>query len=300
MGKDIIDTEQLRAFEAVAEAGSFTRAAAKLGAAQSSISHQIAQLEKRAGRLLIRRTTRRVELTPAGVAMLVYVRSILEMADDARRQLSVPPIEGVVKVGIADEFAATKLASVLSIFRNRHPRFQVQFLTGRNDYLSEALEKGTADIILAKCHSSKRRGELLWRERLIWIGQPWALGKGDAPMPLLAYVRPSETRELAEAALLAARRTWMVAAQGDNLSGLLAAAQAGLGVMALGRNFVPPGLAEIPSAAGLPRLGTLDYVIDHADRIADPATQAFEEILRRFARHLITEHETGQRPTSDG
>ena len=128
MKKDIVDADQLRAFQAVAETGSFTRAAAKLGAAQSSISHQIAQLEKRAGRLLIRRTTRRVQLTPAGTAMLVYVRSILEMADDARRQLNDPPIEGVVKVGIADEFAATKLASVLGIFRNRHPRFRSNFL----------------------------------------------------------------------------------------------------------------------------------------------------------------------------
>jgi DNA-binding transcriptional LysR family regulator len=294
MRKDIIDADQLRAFQAVAETGSFTRAAAKLGAAQSSISHQIAQLEKRAGRLLIRRTTRRVQLTPAGTAMLVYVRSILEMADDARRQLNDPPIEGVVKVGIADEFAATKLASVLGIFRNRHPRFQIQFLTGRNDYLSESLEKGMADIILAKCLSGKKRGELLWRERLIWIGQPWALSKRDAPIPLLTYVRPSETRELTEAALLAAHRTWTVAAEGDNLSGLLAAAQAGLGVMAHGRNFVPPGLGEIPVAAGLPRLGTLDYVIDHSDRRVDPATQAFEEILRRFAKHLITEHEAAR------
>ena len=66
MRKDIVDADQLRAFQAVAETGSFTRAAAKLGAAQSSISHQIAQLEKRAGRLLIRRTTRRVQLTPRG------------------------------------------------------------------------------------------------------------------------------------------------------------------------------------------------------------------------------------------
>jgi DNA-binding transcriptional LysR family regulator len=129
---------------------------------------------------------------------------------------------------------------------------------------------------------------------------PWALGKRDAPVPLLTYVRPSETRELAEAALLAARRTWTVAAEGDNLSGLMAAAQAGLGVMALGRNFVPPGLDEVPAAAGLPDVGTLDYVIDHANRHADPATQAFEEILRRFARHLITEHEADQRRTGDG
>jgi DNA-binding transcriptional LysR family regulator len=85
MEKDaIIDTEQLRAFEAVANTGSFTRAAAVLGAAQSSISQQVGRLEKRAGRRLINRTTRRVELTPAGRDMLVYVRSILAMAADAR------------------------------------------------------------------------------------------------------------------------------------------------------------------------------------------------------------------------
>ena len=62
MKKDIVDADQLRAFQAVAETGGFTRAAAKLGAAQSSISHQIAQLEKRAGRLLV---TGKVILTPS-------------------------------------------------------------------------------------------------------------------------------------------------------------------------------------------------------------------------------------------
>jgi DNA-binding transcriptional LysR family regulator len=287
--KDIVATEQLRAFQAVADTGSFTRAAARLGSAQSSISQQVAQLEKRTGRQLVRRTTRRVELTPAGAAMLVYVRSILAMADDARLRLSTPPVEGVVRVGVADEFATTKLASVLGIFRTQHPRFQLQFLTGRNDYLSEALEKGDVDIILAKCHPGRTRGQLLWREQFIWIGQPWVLGKRATPIPLVTYLRPSPTRDLTEGALIAARRTWVVTAQGDNLAGLLAAAQAGLGIMALGRNFVPSGLGEIPADVGLPLLGTLDYVIDHRDRSDDPAAHAFTEILQSFAKNLVSE-----------
>ncbi len=286
--RDLIDTEQLRAFEAVAATGSFTRAAAKLGSAQSSVSQQVAALEKRSGRLLVRRTTRSVKLTPAGAAMLVYVRSILSMAEDARRRLSVPPVEGVVKVGVADEFATTKLASVLGIFRTQHPRFQIQFLTGRNDYLTSALERGDADIILAKCHSGRQRGQLLWREQLIWIGQSCALNDARAVVPLVTYLRPSETRDLVEAALVAAHRTWSVVAQGDNLSGLLAAAQAGLGVMALGRNFVPDGFAEIPASAQLPPLGTLDYVIDHHAPPTDPGTSAFTEILRVFAQNLVS------------
>jgi DNA-binding transcriptional LysR family regulator len=293
--KEIVDTEQLRAFEAVAVTGNFTRAAAELGSAQSSVSQQVAALEKRCGQLLLRRTTRSVTLTPAGAAMLVYVRSILALADDARRRLSVPPIEGVVKIGIADEFATTKLASVLGIFRTQHPSFQMQFLTGRNDYLIGALDRAEVDIILAKCHSGMTRGHLLWRERLIWIGQPWLMSAAEKVIPLVTYRRPSETRDLAEAALIAAHCTWTVVAQGDNLSGLLAAAQAGLGVMALGRNFVPEGLMEISADSRLPSLGTLDYVMDRRASTDDPASDAFAQILREFAKNLLSENHSVER-----
>jgi Bacterial regulatory helix-turn-helix protein, lysR family len=71
--KDIVDTERLRAFEAIAKANSFTRAAHLLGIAQSSVSQQAARLKKRSGRLLVRRTTRRVELTPAAMMLVDYV-----------------------------------------------------------------------------------------------------------------------------------------------------------------------------------------------------------------------------------
>lgn len=154
---DIVDAEQLRAFEPVAETNSFTRAAHRLGIAQSSVSQQVARLEKRAGRLLVGRTTRRVELTPAGDAMLVYVPSILAMADDARRRLDTPPMEGLLRIGIADEFATTKLSGALGIFRMQHPMFEMRFLTGRSDYLFDALDSGDVDIILGKCHSGRTR-----------------------------------------------------------------------------------------------------------------------------------------------
>jgi DNA-binding transcriptional LysR family regulator len=284
---DVIDTEELQAFQAVAETNSFTRAARLLGTAQSSVSQQVARLEKRIGRLLVRRTTRRVELTPAGDTMLIYARSILAMADDARRRLRTPPTEGILRVGIADEFATTKLSRVLGIFRTQHRSFEMRFLTGRNDYLFAALETNEADIILGKCHSGRKKGELLWREPLAWIGQTWTEEFATGVVPLVAYLRPSETRDVTEAALLAARRQWVVVAQCANLLGLLAAVEAGFGVTVLGRNFIPPGFAEVPEAAGLPPLGTLDYVIDRNLARADPAVDAFAEVLRGVAQQLV-------------
>lgn len=284
---DIIETDELRAFATVAATGSFSRAAGELGSAQSTVSQQVARLEKRVGRLLIRRTTRRVELTPEGTSMLIYAQSILAMADDARRLLSVPPMQGVLRLGFADEFATTKLSSVLAFFCRQHPHFEMQFMTGRNDYLYNAFEKGMVDIILGKCPSERKRGELLWRERLLWVGQPWALSEASAPVPLVVYLRPSETRDVAEAALLAARRPWTVVAQGDNLLGLLAAVEAGLGVTALGQNFVPSRLSTVPSSAGLPELGTLDFVIERHGNASDPGLEAFAQVLRGFAQQLI-------------
>jgi DNA-binding transcriptional LysR family regulator len=283
----IMETDQLRAFEAVADAGSFTKAASALGVPQSTLSQQIARLEARAGRLLIRRSTRRVELTEAGSAMLVYVRSILRLADAARRRLAIPPVDGMLKVAIAEEFATTKLASVLGIFRQQYPRFEMRLVTARNDYIFAALEANEVDIALGKARIGRKKGEWLWREPLAWVGQSWALDMTPAAIPLLTYLRPSETRDLAEAALVRANRIWTVVAESANLSGLIAAAEAGLGVLPLGRNFIPAALGEMPPERGLPSIGEVDYVLDYRSTPADTAVGSFAELLRSFAKQLV-------------
>jgi DNA-binding transcriptional LysR family regulator len=284
---EIIETDQLRAFDAVASARSFTKAARILGIPQSTLSQQIARLEERAGRVLIRRSTRKVQLTDAGTAMLVYVHSILGLADAARRRLAIPPVEGVLKVAVAEEFAATKLASMLAIFRRQYPRFQIRLLTARNDYIFAALDAGEVDIALGKTRVDRKRGEQLWREPLAWVGQPHALDTASAAIPLLVYLRPSETRDLAEAALLQANRTWTIAAESGNLLGLLAAAEAGLGILPLGRNFISAPLKEISPERNLPAIGEVDYVLDYHSKTSDPAVYLFAELLRSFAKQLL-------------
>ncbi|MFG1401060.1 LysR family transcriptional regulator [Xanthobacter sediminis] len=286
---DLIDTDELRAFDVVATRRSFSVAAAELGCSQSTISQRIARLEKRLGRQLIRRTTRRVDLTVEGEAMLIYARSILAIAEDARQHLLRPVMKGVLKVGIEDEFATTRLPLVLAIFRDQFPHFAMKFVTGRNEHLHDALRSHEVDIILGKSHQ-EGGGEVLWQERLTWVGRHKALPPVGEPLPLVTYTKPSMTRDLAEAALLAARRAWVNVAEGSNLLGLLAAAEAGLGVMAIGRSFRTPGIAEIPAEAGLPQLGTLNYVLEGFSAQSDAASRAFFAVLREAAKQ--TTHDT--------
>lgn len=75
--------EQVRAFVAVAEEGSFTRAAARLAMTQPPLSRAVQNLERQVGRTLIDRTQRGARLTPAGSAMLEQAHRMLALADGA-------------------------------------------------------------------------------------------------------------------------------------------------------------------------------------------------------------------------
>lgn len=290
---DLIDTDELRAFDAVAASRSFSRAAKQLGCSQSAISQRIARIEKRIGRRVIRRTTRRVELTADGDAMLIFARSILGLAADARAQLARPGMSGTLKVGIEDEFATTHLPLALSIFRREFPDFDMKFVTGRNEHLHDALRAEEVDLILGKSHALSEdrpdgRSEILWQERLVWAGHPGTRIAADHPLRLITYTNPSITRGIAESTLRSAGRDWTAVVEGSNLLGLLAAAEAGFGVMAIGRSFRTSGIATIPQDAGLPALGTLNYVLEGQSRASDAAVDAFCSVLRNAARQVAS------------
>ena len=78
-----VELRHLRAFVAVAEELNFTRAADRLHLAQQALSKQIRQLEEQLGTQLLDRTTRKVELTPSGLALLEHARTLLGGADRA-------------------------------------------------------------------------------------------------------------------------------------------------------------------------------------------------------------------------
>lgn len=117
---------QLRYFLAVADAGNFTKAAARSDLSQPSMSQQIINLERELGHKLFHRLGRRVVLTEAGKVLLDRARLIVLEVEDASKALrDSPTLERRIKVGTVQTLAPFLLPSLLARCRESHPNLLV-------------------------------------------------------------------------------------------------------------------------------------------------------------------------------
>ncbi len=281
--KSDFDLAEIEAFVTVARMASFRKAAGEVGTSQSSISERIGRLETKLRHPLFVRTTRSVELTQAGRSLLVYATAMLGLAEQVRRHFDQPPREGVLKLGIVEDYLVGDLPRILTLFKRQHPHFGLSLHTGLSTRLLEGLEEGKLDVVLAKRRPGRSHGRRLFTEPLIWVGRPDVLEDAEEIIPLATYPAPSETRDAMLDAIRREGRVWTIAAESATLSGLAAAVASGFAISAFSRRFVPPSIPIVSSDFGLPALGSIDYVIDQRAIPRDPAIDAFVEILSATA-----------------
>lgn len=257
----VYEPSQLRTFLAVAQTLSFTQAARRLGLRQSTVSQHVRRLEEATGRPLFTRDTHSVELTEDGEAMLGFARTILQAHERAAAFFTGTRLRGRLRFGASEDFVVTRLPEILESFRREHPEVDLELTVELSGTLNARLEAGRLDLILAKRRAEETGGELVWQDALIWIGSPQLRLDPERPVPLIVFPPPGITRARALEALEAQGRAWRIVCTSTSLSGTVAAARAGLGVMAHTRGLVPPGLTPVPARAGLPDLGEVDFVL---------------------------------------
>ncbi|MEV6741419.1 LysR family transcriptional regulator [Streptomyces sp. NPDC051104] len=122
-----VELRHLEHFVAVAEEGSFTRAAARLHLVQSTLSVSIRSLERELGGKLFDRSTRQVELSDAGRALLAEARTALAAVDAARDAVAAAQggVRGTVRVGIMQSLALIDLATTLTRYHRERPQVQI-------------------------------------------------------------------------------------------------------------------------------------------------------------------------------
>ena len=257
----MLDFELLRAFVAVADCGGFHRAAERLNLTQSTISQQIKRLELETKRPLFRRTTRSVALTDDGEMLLGDARRLLQLEETARQRLAAPRLSGTVRLGVVEEIAGGSLPSALGRFAALHPSVKLEVQIGVSAELIEQLNSGRLDVVFAKRPLGTSRGRLVWREALVWAASDAFDFVPGAALPLALYRERSVSREAALTALRSRELTWEIVYTSPSLTGVRAAALAGLAITPLPASAVVAGLRILGAEEGLPRLPDLEFAI---------------------------------------
>jgi DNA-binding transcriptional LysR family regulator len=281
----MLDPVLLESFLAVAQARSFSEAGRRLGLRQSTISQHIRKLEQAAGRRLFVRDTHSVAATADGEAMEGFARSILEANERASRYFAGSQLRGRLRFGASEDFVNSRLSEVLADFVRLHPLVDLELTVEKSAGLYQMLDAGEIDLVLCKRRAGDERGQLVWRDRLAWIGSEAARIDPAQPLPLILYTPPSITRTAALETLERAGRPWRIVCSSGSLSGLRAAALAGLGITVQARGLMPEGLMEMPAAYRLPDLGDVEFVVLGAARQQrGPAAELAGAILANGGR----------------
>jgi DNA-binding transcriptional LysR family regulator len=156
---------------------------------------------------------------------------------------------------------ASRLPEVLADFVRLHPLVDLALSVEMSATLYQMLDAGDLDVVLCKRRPGDERGRLVWRDRLAWIGTDATRIDPMQPLPLILCTPPSLTRVMALETLERAGRPWRIVCSSGSLSGLRAAALAGLGVTVHAHGLMPEGLSEMPPAYRLPDLGDVEFVV---------------------------------------
>jgi DNA-binding transcriptional LysR family regulator len=278
----MLDLDLLRSFISVVDAGGFTRAGERVHRTQSTVSQQIRRLEEAIGRPLLHRNGKRATPTEEGERLLSYARRILALAEEARDVVMRPTSEGVVRLGIPEDFAANRLAKVLSKFARSRPGLRLDVRCDLSVKLRSDLDRGELDLALMKRDAGGTGAVAVWPENLDWVtsrGSPVDIRRN--PVPLAVFPQGCLYRNRAIHALETAGRPWHIAYTSPNFAGVQAAVSAGLGVSILPRAAMLGDHRVLSAKEGFPAIANTELALVVAHD-ASLATRRLADLLAGF------------------
>ena len=296
-----VELRHLAALQAIAEHGSFGRAAEALGYTQSAVSQQLATLEKLVGQRLVDRPggPRPAELTEAGRMLLTHADAIVARLRAARADLSALAAgeAGALRVGAFQSAGARLLPQLLRRFSEAWPRVEVSLTEAEDDVLSRRSRRATSTWRSWCCRSRSAPIETteLLRDPYVLVTQTGSpLARRRTPpsfreigrLPLVGYRSCIGARQV-EARMRASGVEPTFAFRSDDNATIQEMVAAGMGVALIPRLTVNEADSRVTlvdlEGRMPPRLIGLAW---HRDRYRPPVAEAFIEAARDLCREL--------------
>jgi DNA-binding transcriptional LysR family regulator len=269
-----LDLDQLKTFVAIAESGSFTRAADRVAKTQSAVSMQMRRLEERVGKPIFARDGRQSRLSEDGERLLAYARRLLRLNDETLAAFEEAELSGRVRLGTPDDYADRFLPEILARFAASNPRAEVTVVCAPTPTLVEAMTAGDLDVAIITHVREKGPAEIIRREPLLWVGSQRHAAHEMDPLPV-ALGRPTcNWRRAALDGLELVGRRHRLLYVSWNSTAVGAAVLAGLAVSVLPESALRPGMRVLGEREGLPRLPEVEIGLLRARGASLPVVDA--------------------------
>jgi DNA-binding transcriptional LysR family regulator len=290
--KPVLDLDLLRTLLFIAEEGSFTRAADRVGRTQSAVTLQVQKLEAIVRRPLLSRSKGGpVELTPHGRMLAERARAMLALNDEALADMAVDDAPATLRIGTSAYYTPFFLDRTLERIRAEHPELTVEVITGRSCQIVPQLRDGAFDIVVSEGGVEPRDWPSveIWRGPLRWITASEGEVHRRDPLPL--SLLPSNCpwrppwmddcfwRSAALHALKDAGRAFRIASVTDSLADNLATVARGEAVTVSIAAFLPHGVRVLGVDEGLPPLPDTRVVMLTGRHAPQPLVQSVADII---------------------
>jgi len=288
-----IPTELLRTFVAVVDLRSFTRAAQSLGITQPAVSAQVKRLQTLLGGELMDKSAPGVLLTAMGESVLASARRLLAINDQILAAATTRAADAhTIRVGVPGDFVCGRLWRTLVRSRDAWPGTRFHVKSGPSEGLARDVHQGDLDVALLVSGPDPFDGARThWHEPLVWVRGRSTTVHTEAPVPLVGHGDKCFIHRQVAETLSRAGRAYEVIFTETSTTGLAAAVDAGLGIMALPRCVLQGAGLAIWDDAPLPALPSVVCSVcvrtgaeEVADALALALADAFSDGQTRRSR----------------
>lgn len=290
---NMLDADQLRTLVAIADAGSFTRAAELVHKTQSAVSMQMKRLEERLGRPVFAREGRGTKLTDDGERLLDYARRIVRLNSECVASFIETDLAGRVTLGLPDDYADRYLPEILAAFSRSNPRAEVTVVCEPTPFLVDGVRSGELDLAIITHIDGLSTSDVVRTEQLLWVGSARHGVHDEDPLPLAVGRASCCWRHAATSALEDCGRRFRIAYVSWYSTAVSAAVQAGLAVSLLPESALKPGMRILGAREGFPALPACKIGVMSAPAGNNALADALGDQIRESLDNL-----SSGRPTS--
>lgn len=280
-----LDSDLLRSFLAVAQAGSVSGGAGRLLRTQSAVSVQLQKLEEIVGQRLFDRHGRGVSLTVHGDQLLPVARRVVEMLDQTVVGMRGGETRGEIRFGIPEEYSDTLLPPTLSGFAQERPGARILLRCGSSAEFPAALARGELDLALHTPETVAATDTVVHREAAVWAGSAFHEAERRRPLPVALFDRACWWRERCLDLLRETGTDYEIVCTSESVAGIRAAISAGVAIGVLPQSALTDRVRRL-SGAGLPHLGETPLVLSRAAGAPAALVDNLMAIIARAVRSL--------------